>query len=40
VYEQDTTKYRIHLVVQADGVVDRSDVVGAIFGQIDGLLGS
>lgn len=39
-YEQDTTKYRIHLVVQADGVVDRSDVVGAIFGQIEGLLGS
>ena len=39
-YEQDTTKYRIHLVVQTDGVVDRSDVVGAIFGQIEGLLGS
>jgi len=40
VHDQDTTKYRIHLVVQADGVVDRSDVVGAIFGQIEGLLGS
>lgn len=39
-YEQDTTKYRIHLVIQTDGVVDRSDVVGAIFGQIEGLLGS
>ncbi|WP_319540883.1 DNA primase DnaG [uncultured Methanospirillum sp.] len=39
-YEQETTKYRIHLTVQADGVVDRSDVVGAIFGQIEGLLGS
>ncbi|HOJ96878.1 MAG TPA: DNA primase DnaG [Methanospirillum sp.] len=39
-HDQDTTKYRIHLVVQADGVVDRSDVVGAIFGQIEGLLGS
>ncbi|PWR75243.1 DNA primase DnaG [Methanospirillum stamsii] len=39
-YEQDTTKYRIHLAVQTDGVVDRSDVVGAIFGQIEGLLGS
>ncbi|MDD1729465.1 MAG: DNA primase [Methanospirillum sp.] len=39
-YEQETTKYRIHLSVQADGVVDRSDVVGAIFGQIEGLLGS
>lgn len=39
-YEQDTTKYRIHLAIQAEGVVDRSDVVGAIFGQIEGLLGS
>lgn len=39
-YEQETTKYRIHLSVQADGVVERSDVVGAIFGQIEGLLGS
>lgn len=39
-YEQETTKYRIHLTVQADGVVERSDVVGAIFGQIEGLLGS
>ncbi len=39
-YEQETTKYRIHLTVQAEGVVDRSDVVGAIFGQVEGLLGS
>ena len=39
-YEQETTKYRIHLVVHTEGVVDRSDVVGAIFGQIEGLLGS
>ncbi len=39
-YEQETTKYRIHLTVLADGVVERSDVVGAIFGQIEGLLGS
>lgn len=39
-HEQETTKYRIHLAVQAEGVVDRSDVVGAIFGQIEGLLGS
>ena len=39
-HERDTTKYRIHLVIQAEGVVDRSDVVGAIFGQIEGLLGS
>ncbi|HWQ67349.1 MAG TPA: DNA primase DnaG [Methanospirillum sp.] len=39
-YEQETTKYRIHLTVQADGVVERSDVVGAIFGQVEGLLGA
>ncbi len=39
-YEQETTKYRIHLTVQAEGVVERSDVVGAIFGQVEGLLGS
>jgi DNA primase len=40
VYEQETTKYRIHRSVQADGVVERSDGVGAVFGQIEGLLGA
>ena len=40
VHDQETTKYRIHLGLQAEGVIDRSDVVGAIFGQIEGLLGS
>jgi len=35
----DTTKYLIHAEVSADGVVERSDVVGAIFGQTEGLLG-
>ena len=35
----DTTKYLIHAEVTADGVVERSDVVGAIFGQTEGLLG-
>ena len=35
----DTTKYLIHLFIQAEGVVDKSDVVGAIFGQTEGLLG-
>lgn len=35
----DTTKYLIHADVTADGVVERSDVVGAIFGQTEGLLG-
>ncbi|SNZ06559.1 DNA primase [Natronoarchaeum philippinense] len=35
----DTTKYLIHADVTANGVVERSDVVGAIFGQTEGLLG-
>jgi len=35
----DTAKYLIHADVTADGVVERSDVVGAIFGQTEGLLG-
>lgn len=36
---QDTTKYLIHLKIEAEGVVRKSDVVGAIFGQTEGLLG-
>ena len=35
----DTIKYLIHADVTADGVVERSDVVGAVFGQTEGLLG-
>ncbi len=35
----DTFKYLIHADVTANGVVERSDVVGAIFGQTEGLLG-
>jgi DNA primase len=35
----DTSKYLIHADIAADGVVERSDVVGAIFGQTEGLLG-
>jgi DNA primase len=35
----DTAKYLIHANITADGVVERSDVVGAIFGQTEGLLG-
>ncbi|WP_435359459.1 DNA primase DnaG [Haloarchaeobius sp. DFWS5] len=35
----DTSKYLIHAEIAADGVVERSDVVGAIFGQTEGLLG-
>jgi len=36
---EDTAKYLIHATFTADGVVERSDVVGAIFGQTEGLLG-
>ncbi|USZ70613.1 DNA primase DnaG [Natronosalvus halobius] len=36
---EDTSKYLIRANVMADGVVERSDVVGAIFGQTEGLLG-
>ena len=36
--ELETTKYIIQLETYADGVVERSDVVGAIFGQSEGLL--
>ncbi|MFB6299157.1 MAG: DNA primase DnaG [Halobacteriales archaeon] len=35
----DSTKYLIHADITADGIVERSDVVGAIFGQTEGLLG-
>ena len=37
---QDSAKYLIHANIRASGVVERSDVVGAIFGQTEGLLGS
>ncbi|HOT07640.1 MAG: DNA primase DnaG [Methanosaeta sp. PtaB.Bin039] len=36
----DTTKYVIYADITADGIVERPDVVGAIFGQTEGLLGS
>ena len=35
----ETTKYLIHARIAASGVVERSDVVGAVFGQTEGLLG-
>ena len=38
-YSPDTTKYLIHLTLQIEGVVDKPDVVCAIFGQTEGLLG-
>lgn len=34
-----TSKYIIHSTIEVDGVVDRPDIIGAIFGQTEGLLG-
>ena len=34
-----TTKYLIRARIEIDGIVDKPDVVGAIFGQTEGLLG-
>lgn len=36
---QESAKYLIHADITAEGVVERNDVVGAIFGQTEGLLG-
>jgi DNA primase len=36
---QDSAKYLIHAAIRTDGVVERSDVVGAVYGQTEGLLG-
>ncbi|MDH7594137.1 MAG: DNA primase DnaG [Methanomicrobiales archaeon] len=38
-YLSDTTKYLIRINFHAEGVVDKSDIIGAIFGQTEGLLG-
>lgn len=35
-----SAKYIVHTQIQVDGVVDKPDVVGAIFGQTEGLLGA
>ncbi len=35
-----SAKYIIHSNIQIEGVVDRPDVIGAIFGQTEGLLGA
>ncbi|MCK5024659.1 MAG: DNA primase [Thermoplasmata archaeon] len=37
--DPNTTKYLIKANINADGVVEKPDVVGAIFGQTEGLLG-
>ena len=39
VIDPSTTKYMIKANIKADGIVEKSDVVGAIFGQTEGLLG-
>jgi len=39
VIDPSTTKYMIRANIKADGIVEKSDVVGAIFGQTEGLLG-
>ena len=35
-----SAKYIVHAFIQIDGVVDKPDVIGAIFGQTEGLLGN
>jgi len=37
--DPSTTKYMINAKISAEGVVEKPDVVGAIFGQTDGLIG-
>jgi DNA primase len=39
VIDPSTTKYMIKAHIKAEGVIEKSDVVGAIFGQTEGLLG-
>jgi len=39
VIDPATTKYMIKARIKADGIIEKSDVVGAIFGQTEGLLG-
>ncbi len=36
---EQKAKYMIHASIKADGTIQRKDVVGAIFGQTEGLLG-
>jgi len=35
-----SAKYIVHSTIEIDGIVDRPDVIGAIFGQTEGLLGA
>ncbi len=38
--DMGTTKYVIHTKIEANGIVEKPDVVGAVFGQTEGLLGN
>lgn len=40
IVDPSTTKYLIKASIKADGVIEKPDVVGAIFGQTEGLLGN
>ena len=35
-----SSKYLVHTLITIDGTVDKPDVIGAVFGQTEGLLGS
>lgn len=37
---QVSSKYIIHALIEIEGFVDRPDIIGAIFGQTEGLLGA
>ena len=37
---QISSKYIVHASIQINGIVDKPDVIGAIFGQTEGLLGA
>jgi len=37
---QSSSKYIIHAKIEAEGVIDKPDAIGAIFGQTEGLLGA
>ena len=36
---QDSANYLIRAQLSSNGVIEKSDVIGAIFGQTEGLLG-
>src|SRR3989344_4891899 len=37
---QSTTKYIIEAQIEAEGIVEKPDIIGAVFGQTEGLLGT